>query len=154
MINESISKIFIKSMMIGDLSKVLEIERQSFSHPWTYNMFYCELTKNRCASYFVLEKENEIIGYFGIWHKGSSFHITNIAISEKFRGMGYGGKILSFLEEIAITSKIKRISLEVRKSNYIAQNMYKKFGYETIKILKNYYRKDKTDALVMEKKLY
>jgi len=153
MINESISEISIKSMKISDLPRILEIERQSFSDSWTYSMFYSEITKNRYANYFVLERENEIIGYFGIWHKVNSFHITNIAISKKFRRMGYGGKILRFLEEMAISHKIKKISLEVRKSNYIAQNMYKKYGYEIIKILRNYYQKDKADALFMEKQL-
>lgn len=154
MINESFTGIVIKPMEIDDLKKVLEIEKQSFSIPWTYDLFFGELTLNRYASYFILEKDNEVIGYFGLWHKGSRFHITNIAIIKKLRRKGYGRKLLKFIEKIAATHRIKKISLEVRRSNRIAQDMYKKYGYKVIRVLENYYKEEeKEDALVMEKKL-
>jgi ribosomal-protein-alanine N-acetyltransferase len=153
MVKDEFKELIIRSMQANDLKEVLVIEEESFSSPWTYNMFYYELTQNRYARYFVLEKDKEIIGYLGLWHKGSSFHITNIAIIKKSRRKGYGEKLLKFVEKIAITYKIKKISLEVRKSNYIAQNMYEKYGYKVIKVWKNYYREEKEDALIMEKKL-
>jgi len=153
MINKSFTGIVISLMEIDDLKKVLEIEEQSFSVPWTYDLFFSELTRNRYARYFVLEKDKEIIGYLGFWHKEASFHITNIAITEKFRRKGYGKKLLNFIEKIATTYRIKKISLEVRRSNCIAQDMYRKYGYKVIRVLKNYYQEEKEDALVVEKKL-
>jgi ribosomal-protein-alanine N-acetyltransferase len=153
MINKSFTGIVVKPMEIDDLKKVLELEKQSFPVPWTYDLFFSELTRNKYARYFVLEKDKEIIGYFGFWHKGTSFHITNIAITEKFRRKGYGSKLLKFVEKIAASYKIEKISLEVRRSNYIAQDMYRKYGYKVIRFLKNYYQEEKEDALVMEKKL-
>jgi len=153
MINKSFTGIVIRPMEIDDLKKVLEIEKQSFSVPWIYDLFFSELTRNRYARYFILEKDKEIIGYLGFWHKEASFHITNIAITEKFRRKGYGRKLLNFIEKIATTHRIKKISLEVRRSNCIAQDMYRKYGYKVIRVLKNYYQEEKEDALVMEKKL-
>jgi len=153
MINKSFTGIVIRPMEIDNLKKVLEIEKQSFSVPWTYDLFFSELTRNRYARYFVLEKDKEIIGYLGFWHKEVSFHITNIAITEKFRRRSYGRKLLNFIEKIADTHKINKISLEVRRSNCIAQDMYRKYGYKVIRVLKNYYQEEKEDALVMEKKL-
>jgi len=153
MINKGFTGKTIRSMEIDDLKKVLEIEKKSFPVPWTYDLFFSELTRNRYARYFVMEKNNEVIGYLGLWHKGTSFHITNIAIAEKFRRKGYGKIFLKFVERIAATHKIKKISLEVRRSNYIAQNIYRKYGYKVIRSLRNYYQEEKEDALVMEKKL-
>jgi len=153
MINKSFTGIAIRSMEIDDLKKVLEIEKKSFSVPWTYNMFFSEITQNRYARYFILEKNNEVIGYLGLWQKRTSFHITNIAVAEKFRRRGYANNFLKFIEKIAATRKIKKISLEVRRSNYIAQNMYRKYGFKVIRFLRNYYQIEKEDALVMEKKL-
>ena len=153
MINKSFTGIVIRPMEIDDLKEVLEIEKQSFSVPWTYDLFFSELTRNRYARYFILEKDNEVVGYLGLWHKGSSFHITNIAITENLRRKGYGENFLKFIEKIAATYRIKKISLEVRRSNYIAQDMYIKYGYKVIRFLKNYYQEEKEDALVMEKKL-
>ena len=153
MINKSFTRTVIRPMEIDDLKKILELEKQSFPAPWTYDLFFSELTRNRYARYFVLEKDKEIIGYFGFWHKGANFHITNIAITEKFRRKGYGGKLLKFVDEIAASYKIKKISLEVRRSNCIAQDMYKKYGYKVTRFLRDYYQEEKEYALVMEKKL-
>ena len=153
MIRKNSIGIVIRSMEVDDLKKVLEIEEQSFSVPWTYDLFFSELTGNRYAIYFVLEKDKEVVGYLGLWHKGSSFHVTNIAINEKLRREGYGRKLLKHVEKIAATQKIKKISLEVRRSNCIAQDMYRKYEYKVIKILRNYYQEEKEDALIMEKKL-
>jgi len=153
MINNSFTGIVIRPMEIDDLKKVLELEKQSFPVPWTYDLFFCELTRNRYARYFILEKDKEIIGYLGFWHKGDNFHITNIAISKKFRRKGNGRKLLRFIEKLAATHKIKKISLEVRRSNCIARDMYRKYGYKVIRVLENYYQEEKESALVMEKKL-
>jgi len=153
MINKSFTGIVIRFMEIGDLKKVLEIEKKSFPVPWTYDLFFSELTRNRYARYFVLEKDNEVVGYLGLWHKRRSFHITNIAIAENLRKKGYGKNFLKHVEKIAATRRIKKISLEVRRSNCIAQDMYRKSGYKVIKFLRNYYQEEKEDALVMEKKL-
>ena len=153
MINKSYTGIVIRPMEIDDLKKVLEIEKQSFTVPWTQDLFFSELTKNRYARYFVLEKGNEVVGYLGLWHKGSNFHITNIAIIKKVRRKGYGEKLLKFIEKIAAIYRIKKISLEVRRSNYIAQDMYRKYGYKVMRVLRNYYQEEREDALVMEKKL-
>jgi len=153
MIDEPCRELIIRPMEIGDLEKILEIERRSFSFPWTYNIFLRELTLNRYARYFVLEEDKKIIGYLGLWLMRNDIHITNIAIAKEFRRKGYGGEFLKFVEEKAAVQRIKKISLEVRKSNHIAQNMYRKFGYKVIKIWRNYYREEREDALVMEKKL-
>lgn len=152
-VNYDLSKIIIRPMELDDLEEVLNIEKKSFPNPWTYNIFYYELIQNRYAKYFVLEKNKEIIGYLGLWLRGRSFHITNIAIKERWRKKGYGGRFLRFTEKMATKHKVEKISLEVRRSNLIAQNMYRKYGYKVTKIRKNYYQDEKEDALVMEKKL-
>lgn len=153
MTNQSNNNIVIRFMEIRDLKKVLVIEKESFSAPWTQSLFFSELTNNRYAKYFVLEKENEVAGYLGLWHQGSNFHITNLAVSIKLRRRGYGEKLLKFIEKIALINKINKISLEVRRSNCIAQEMYKKYGYKVMRVLRNYYQEEKEDALVMEKKV-
>lgn len=152
--NDCFTGVIIRPMETDDLEKILTIEKQSFTDPWTYDIFYNELNQNKYAKYFLLEKDKETIGYLGLWYKKTSFHITNIAILDKFRRKGYGGKLLKFVDKIAKIYKIKKISLEVRKSNYIAQSMYKKYGYKSKRLSKNYYKEEREDALVMEKKLY
>ena len=55
-VNYNLSKIIVRPMELDDLEEVLNIEKKSFPNPWTYNIFYYELTQNKYAKYFVLEK--------------------------------------------------------------------------------------------------
>ena len=44
---------------------------------------------------------------------------------------------------------IERMTLEVRKSNYVAQNLYKSFGFVPGGIRKEYYADNREDAIIM-----
>ena len=43
------------------------------------------------------------------------------------------------------------MTFEVRKSNYVAQNLYSKLGFEPIGIRRGYYMDDREDAVIMLK---
>ena len=48
--NHGFTGVIIRPMETDDLPKVLDIEKQSFPIPWTYDMFCDELTRNKYAS--------------------------------------------------------------------------------------------------------
>ena len=51
--------------------------------------------------------------------------------------------------ESAINKNSEVVTLEVRVSNYAAQKLYSKFGFNKEGIRKNYYLDDREDALIM-----
>lgn len=136
-------------MQLEDIESVLEIEHASFTIPWTEDAFIRELTINEYANYTVLEENDQIVGYCGMWLILDEASITNIAILPGYRGRQLGEALLRFVMEYARQKGGKTMSLEVRVSNIIAQGLYRKLGFLNGGIRKGYYTDNYEDALVM-----
>ncbi len=142
----------IRPMKFEDIDQVDEINRLSFSNPWSRESFERELSSNRIAYYFVAVHENKIVGFVGLWIIFQEAQITTIAVHPNYRGRKVGEKLLDFIIDYCQRNLVKNIILEVRVSNTIAQNLYYKKGFKKVGVRKWYY-KDGEDALVMVKKL-
>ncbi len=136
-------------MTNDDLNRVMEIERDAFSHPWDRSIFQYELNENKFAHYLVYEYGEKIIGFCGLWIVMDEAQITNIAIHSDYRGKGFGERILSSVFQYLKMFRVKKVSLEVRVSNVVAKNLYRKMGFKDGGIRKNYYVDNGEDALVM-----
>ncbi|UQD50865.1 ribosomal-protein-alanine N-acetyltransferase [Bacillus methanolicus] len=132
-----------------DIDQVLQIEHASFTLPWSREAFYNELTKNQFAVYIVLEDHEKVVGYCGMWVVVDEAHITNIALLPEYRGKKLGEALLRKVMEIAREYGAKTMTLEVRVTNYVAQSLYRKLGFQNGAIRKNYYTDNQEDALVM-----
>jgi len=141
--------VIIRKMTEEDIDQVLEIEKESFKTPWSREAFVLELEKNQLARYIVAEKEGKVIGYGGLWLILDEAHITNIAVSSQYRGQGIGKLIMEGLIEICEEKGINNMTLEVRKSNIVAQSLYKKYGFVNCGVRPGYYTDTKEDAIIM-----
>jgi len=144
-----VAEIVIRKMELVDIPLVLAVEQASFTTPWTEETYEHEISNNEYAHYFVVEMDEKIIGYVGIWLVEGDAQITNIAISPQFRGYKIGEKLFGFAMQYVIQNGARRLSLEVRVSNLTAQKLYRKFGLVPGGIRKGYYPDDGEDALVM-----
>ncbi|AKL93850.1 putative ribosomal-protein-alanine acetyltransferase RimI [Clostridium aceticum] len=144
-------KLVVRKMLMKDIPSVVEIEKQCFPIPWTRGAFETELKKNKLALYMVATWEGQVAGYGGIWMVVDEGHITNIAVHPNFQGRRIGEEIVRALMKEVGTKRIDRITLEVRKSNMIAQNLYKKLGFVACGIRPGYYSDNGEDALIMWK---
>jgi ribosomal-protein-alanine N-acetyltransferase len=143
--------VIIRDMKESDLDRIMEIEEKSFNPPWSREAFLLELTKNLLAKYIVAEVDGQVVGYGGIWLIIDEGHVTNIAVDEKYRGKGIGSKILEGLIQLCRDRNMTAMTLEVRKSNVIAQSLYKKYGFKEYGIRKGYYQDNNEDAIIMWK---
>ncbi len=132
-----------------DIPAILQVEHASFSIPWTEEAFFNELQKNKFAVYLVIEIEGKVIGYVGAWIIIDEAHITNIAILPDYRGKRLGEKLLAEMIKTAIQLGVKTMTLEVRISNEVAKQLYRKFGFKDGGIRKGYYTDNQEDALIM-----
>ncbi|MBM7588222.1 ribosomal-protein-alanine N-acetyltransferase [Bacillus pakistanensis] len=139
----------IRLMGLEDLDDVMEVEQKSFSIPWTREAFYNEIENNSFASYLVVEHEERVIGYCGVWIIVDQAHITNVAILPEMRGNGLGHLMMKSMITLAIEMGAATMTLEVRVSNEPAQRLYRKLGFQNGGIRKNYYSDNQEDALVM-----
>lgn len=127
----------------------MEVEVNSFTIPWSKEAFFNELTKNQFAQYLIVEVDQKVVGYCGVWIIIDEAHITNIALLPEFRGLKLGEALMGKVLELAREMGALRVTLEVRVSNERAQNLYRKFGFEQGAIRKQYYTDNMEDALVM-----
>ena len=143
--------ILIREMRESDLDRIMEIEIKTFSPPWSREAFLLELTKNLLARYIVAEIDGDVAGYGGIWLIIDEGHVTNIAVEEKYRGLGVGNKLVEGLIRLCRDRDIKAMTLEVRKSNEVAKSLYKKYGFKEYGIRPGYYSNNNEDAIIMWK---
>lgn len=142
----------IRKMTEQDLDRLMVIENESFSLPWSRQSYEAELL-NQYSTYLVCDWEGEVAGYVGMWTLFEEAHITNVAVAPEFRGRGIGAALMAEEEKIAQVKKADRILLEVRPSNAAAVAMYKGMGYIPTGLRKEYYSDNQEDALVMTKYL-
>lgn len=90
-----------------------------------------------------------IIGFAGLWLMVDEAHITTIAMHPNFRRLGLGEYMLASLIDIAYSIGAKWVTLEVRVTNYNAQNLYRKYGFHEAGIRHRYYSDNNEDALIM-----
>ena len=139
----------IRRMTIDDVPAVAAIEAATFPTPWSEDAFRKEITDNPVARYLVAEKDGAVIGFAGAWIILDESHITNIAILAEHRGNGYGRALTAALMQYLSNLGAAYATLEVRKSNVTAQNLYKSLGYVSVGVRKRYYEDNGEDALLM-----
>ncbi|WP_164670262.1 ribosomal protein S18-alanine N-acetyltransferase [Virgibacillus doumboii] len=147
-------ELVIREMDFSDLDGVMQVEQASFTSPWPREIITQELMHNQHAHYYVMELDGNIVGYSGVWLVLDDAQITNIAVMPSFRGHKLGEKLFLYTIEQVMKLGAKRLSLEVRVSNVVAQRMYRKFGLVPGGVRKNYYTDNQEDAIVMWVNLY
>ena len=145
-------KTIIREMIDLDVPAVANIERLSFASPWGEDALMKELG-NTLACYYILESNEQLLGYIGTWIIFDEAQITNVAVHPEFQGNGFGRKILSYFFVQMKAKGMNVITLEVRPSNDHAIMLYKSFGFREIGRRKEYYLDNKEDALIFEVKI-
>ena len=94
----------------------------------------------------------KVIGIYVVQTIIDEAQINYFSIKQRFRRKGYGSYLMNYLIKQCKQLDIKKLLLEVSKTNSIAEEFYSKFNFLTVGIRKNYY-KDGTDAVLKEKNL-
>ena len=139
----------IKKANLSDLSSLYNIEREVFfNDPFSMskNSLKYHILKNRL---YKIEVEGIIAGYILWLERKKYFRLYSLAISNDFQNRGLAKKLLEYSFE-SLSRANKDFSLEVKVSNESAVNLYKKYGFEIKKVLKEYY--EECDGYLMYKK--
>nr|WP_289039525.1 ribosomal protein S18-alanine N-acetyltransferase [uncultured Allobacillus sp.] len=147
--NEISKDVIVRRMTYADLDQVMEVENASFRSPWKEEDITHDLINNPFSDYLVMEKGDQIIGYVGTWTVVEAAQITNIAIHPDERGQGYSVRLFQRMLKYLRLKGATELTLEVRKSNHVAQRLYERFGMKPVGVRKNYYQDDGEDAIVM-----
>jgi ribosomal-protein-alanine N-acetyltransferase len=92
---------------------------------------------------------SQIVGYAGLWLMVDEAHVTTIAVHPRYRGEGVGELLLVQMIDTALSIDAHWLTLEVRKSNLVAQKLYHKYTFREMGMRRRYYSDNGEDALVM-----
>lgn len=134
----------------ADLEGVLAVEAESFSNPWTREMYAWELqNRSVCHIYVVRTPECPVAGFCAFWLVFDEIHINNIAMRPPLRGRGIGTALLHHILAVARELGARRATLEVRASNAQALRLYKRLEFYVAGTRRNYYSNPVEDALIL-----
>lgn len=149
----------IRKVQAGDLPEIMGINRKSFVLPYTGSVFR-EFYREHRYAFLVAEQDGIILGYamsrilrrlklrgFGVKKIG---HIMSIAVHPDYRRRGIGGELLARTMETLWENGASELRLEVRASNQLARDMYRKVGFREDRVVEGYYS-DGEDAIIMVK---
>lgn len=139
----------LRPMILEDIESVQAIDRRSFPTPAKASLYVHELTQNKLAHYQVLTVQTQIIGYTGFWMLADEAHIISIATHPDWRGRGLGELLLLNFLYLAGEQGATLATLEVRRSNIVAQTLYLKYAFEVVGERPRYYQDTREDALIM-----
>jgi ribosomal-protein-alanine N-acetyltransferase len=140
----------IAPMAGGDLDAVMEIERLSFRSPWSRQVFLEELTREWAHLDVVREEAaDRAVAFANYWLVADELHVLNIATHPQHRRVGHATRLLAHMIETARTHPCRCVTLEVRRSNAVAQRLYRRFAFRAVGVRPNYYAEDQEDAIVM-----
>lgn len=143
--------VHIGPMFLADVDGVLEVERLAFPTPWSRQAFQTELTQNPYAHYLAARCGGRVVGYAGMWVLFDEAHVTNVAVHPEYRGRKVGECLMLELIAIGARRGATRMTLEVRPSNHVAQNLYAKLGFAPGGLRPGYYTDTGEDAIIMWK---
>lgn len=141
----------LRPLQPEDIEAVLAIEAQSFPSVTASSVYRHELTGNPLASYqaLTLGDTGRLIGYAGVWVAAAEAHISIIAVDPAWRGQRLGELLLLNMLHLACEKQAILATLEVRRSNVVAQKLYEKYAFEHVGERRRYYRDTGEDALIM-----
>jgi ribosomal-protein-alanine N-acetyltransferase len=147
----------IRRMVAEDLERVLELQRQAFAHPWSADLFKRELTHDWSTILLAEDlapgeqgsEPRRLLGFLIFWLVHDELHVLNLATDPIHRRRGVARALMNRTMATGREHKCVLATLEVRRGNEPAINLYRSFGFRAVGIRPNYYAEEREDAIVM-----
>ncbi len=151
---DAVEGIIVRRMEKKDAPELSELERAVFGkNGWTEKDFI-ETTAVEYAYYLVAEDpaDNRLLGLCGYRDMCGEADVTNVCVVPDMRRRGIAEKLLKNLMSYGEGHGVKDFTLEVRKTNIPAIELYNKLGFKSEGVRPGFYENPKDDALIMWKR--
>ena len=143
------SDFIVKRLEKEHLSFVAEIERDTFSAPWSEKVIGDICLSEQGVGFVALDGDGRVAAYVTAMVVPFEVQIANVATRADMRGRGLATRTIEALVEFAKVAGAEQISLEVRVSNEAAIGLYKKLGFLHAGVRRNFYTSPREDGAVM-----
>lgn len=136
------------------VAEVMELEHELFAEEaWSEGAYWNELAEPGTRHYVVVLADDAVLGYAGLAVFGDEGHVLTIGVTGRAQGRGLGAALLRDLLTEAAARGARRMLLDVRADNEVAQRLYVRHGFVPVGIRRRYYQPSGTDAVVMARDL-
>ena len=138
-----------RPMRAADLDRVMQIEPDLYTHPWTRGNFEDSLIAG--YSCWVVECGGNLAGYGVLMIAVREAHLLNLSVAAPWQRRGFGRMLLNHFVNVARGSDAAQMFLEVRPTNVAARGLYVEFGFREITVRRGYYPSGcgREDAILM-----
>lgn len=145
-----------RPMRPEDLERVVEIQRSAFAHPWSRELIAREMGHDWSSVLVAVEPGaagEAIVGVVVFWLVHDEVHVLNVAVAPEARRRGVARALMYEAERRGGERGARLATLEVRRSNQAALELYRSLGYRQVGVRPRYYAEEGEDAIVMERVL-
>lgn len=128
-----------------DRAAILAIEAASFSNPWTPETFD-RMLESPAARIYVARDGGVIVAFCACYLFDDELEINTLAVDAARRRQGVARLLLG---EILRQTGAARATLEVRRSNAAAVNLYLSLGFQVTDSRAKYYENPEEDGLIL-----
>ncbi|MFW7414535.1 ribosomal protein S18-alanine N-acetyltransferase [Demequina sp. SO4-18] len=151
------SAVPIRDLEERDLEQVAALERQIFgSSAWSLALIREDFRYGASRWRGIDDgssTDGALAAYAVYGFEGDAFHLMNLAVEPSWRGRGLGLALMrDFLAE-ARRLETPEAWLEVAVTNDAALALYRRHGFEDVRVRRRYYQPEGVDALVMRVRL-
>jgi ribosomal-protein-alanine N-acetyltransferase len=142
----------IRTMTKEDLPQVIALQQVAFKNPWSPELLKRELDHDWSTILLVeglLDGTPALLGFAIFWLVHDELHILNVATDPRARRRGVARIAMEASLAKAREKKCALATLEVRRTNEPALELYKSLGFRAVGIRPNYYADEHEDAVVM-----
>jgi ribosomal-protein-alanine N-acetyltransferase len=131
----------VRTATFEDITSLARIENQVHISPWSEENFQSELEKPYSHTLVLSDDDTDSIlaGYIVYWLMFDECEILNVAIDLPYRGLGFAEKLIRTVVTAVMKLGLKRVILDVRKSNLPAIHLYQKVGFNIVHVRKSFY---------------
>lgn len=141
----------LKEVTIDNINEVEEIQNIFCDVYKQKNELITTMTANPYVKICTYSVDNNVVAFIQYQDIYDRFELDNIYVLEMYRNKGIASILLDYMIEKGKNKEITNITLEVRKDNIKAINLYKKYGFIEKAVRSNYY--SDCDAILMEKEM-
>ena len=139
----------IADVSLEHIAEINELEKLCFSLPWSRQALISQLPDDMHMFIAAIGDDGQVLGYVGMMYVLDEGYISNVAVSPEHRRLGIADALINALIDRANEKDLSFVTLEVRKSNVPAIELYIKNGFSEVGLRKNYYTKPTEDAILM-----
>lgn len=133
----------VRSASAEDLTQLVKLEAQTFDYSQLGRQSFRRFLQSTSAHLFVLEEpaQPQLLGYGLVLTRKNSkvWRLYSIAVAAAARGTGVGRRLLEHALMLAKNAGAAGMSLEVRSDNKAAIELYRRYDFEVVDLLPDYY---------------